>query len=146
LLFLGACTYSLDRFLAYRSLREAVEAKAGEIQEAQALIRAEPGAFGEQEKNARPDLAALLRQAAQVNQIGLVSLTQNDREAGQGIREQRVIARAVRVAHGPWVQFLADLERQAPGSRVKEIRLGFSKDEAGVYQEAECVLAFRFPQ
>lgn len=135
---------ALDRYLAWQEAKVAADRQIEDLQAAHTAFARHPGAFGQgtDDPGAR-NLKALVQGAVARASVPVVFLSESERELGKGVVERSVTARAVNVAHGPWVRFLADLE--AGGSAtVKELRLKPAQRQSGVYEEAETVVSMRW--
>lgn len=140
----GAGYAALDRYLAWQEVKVAADRQLEDLQAAQSAFARHPGAFapGTDDPGAR-NLKALVQGAVARNNVPVVFLSESERELGRGVVERDVTARAVNVAHGPWVRFLADLEANGKAT-VKELRMKPAPRQNGVYEEAETVVSLRW--
>lgn len=148
LLLLAAIVVSgyaaLDRYLAWQEAQTAANQQVEDLQAAHEAFARHPGAFspGTNDPGAR-NLKAIVQGAVVRNNVPVVFLSETERELGRGIIERDVTARAVNVAHGPWVRFLADLEAGGKAT-VKELRMKPAPRQNSVYEEAETVVSLRW--
>jgi hypothetical protein len=142
---IAAGAFAFNRFMALEEAQAANALRMDELEEARHLVQSHPEAFGVNASAvAKSDLKGLVQQSSSRNGVVLMYLTETERDAGEKIKERNVVARAVNVPHAKLVAFLADLEKQGNGARIKEIRLKPATDRSDVYQEAETVLALRW--
>jgi hypothetical protein len=144
LAFIAASAFAINRYVALDEARCAATESKEQILEAQRLMNAHPEAFGDRSGNpAKSDLKRLVLDSGARNGIALRYLTETERDAGEKVHERDVLSRMINVPHDKLVLFLADLEANGSGARIKEIRLKPASDKSNVYQEAETVLAIR---
>ena len=133
--------FALDRYRAWKNLRERRESLQGQIQKAVKLIQDHPHAFGPQAVVAgTSSLKNLAQETSTKRNITLGYLSESERVADKGGRERQVIVRLVQAGHSNLVRFLEDMEREG-GARVKELHLRPSREIPDGYEEAEIVFS-----
>lgn len=138
----GAGGYSVDRYLALDNLRAEHTLRVESLNEAAGLMERHTEAF--EQRSAPADLKTVVQQASARNKIALSHLSEVEREAGEKTRERNVYARLVDVPHAKLVAFLADLELNGRGARIKDIRLVPDASRSDYYKEAESTLCVRW--
>lgn len=143
-LLVSAVVFAVTRYFAYQESQETFTECLTNLQDAHGMAARHKDLFEANKLNAgRNDLKAIVQESGARNGVPLIYLNETERDSGDKVRERNVTARAVNVPHSKLVTFLVDLETRGGGARIKEIRLKPSADKAGVYQEAESVLAIR---
>ena len=141
--FLGGGWFASEELLAARArLRERDQA-IHSLSEAQILFARHPELFRGSGGLIGSDVAlkTLLQESSTQHGLQLGFLTEADKEAGKGKRENQVSARLVRTPHAKLVPFLADLEARGAGAVIKELHLRPSKDVSRTYEDAEVVFS-----
>ncbi len=142
---LGVSVFTGSRYAEYDAARTQLDESRALLHEAQSLTNSHPEAYGANAAGgAKLDLKQLVQESGARNGISILYLSENERDAGESVRERIVLTRAVNVPHQQLVAFMADLESQGGGARIKEIRIKPKGDKADTYQEAEIVLAVRW--
>ena len=130
-----------DRYFASRFSAKAVESVLADLREARAMVERSPASFGTPPPvGAQVALKSSIQQTGARYGLSVASLSESEKDAGQGRREKQAVARLVNPAHNKIVPFLDELERVG-GARVRELHLRPSRETAGTYQEVELVLA-----
>ncbi len=136
---LGAGWFALRSALGMEAARSSLDSLRRDVQEARKLGGLHT--FGGASSRSGPVLLkSLVQEVAQKEGITVAFLSESERELGKGRREKQVLARVVQADHGKFVPFLARLEAEGGGAKVKEIHLKPSRTTTGVYEEAEIVL------
>jgi len=92
------------------------------------------------------DLKKLVQECSFQHGIVLMYLTEIQKDAADGSKEQNVSCRATNVSQQKLIRFLAAVESAGRGARVKEVQIKQSPEQSETYQEAEVVIAINWPQ
>jgi hypothetical protein len=137
---------ALDRWMFSCSAREARGKAHAELEAASRLTRLHPGAFGQ--AGSHPgvrSLKGLVQEAATQRQVQIASLSESEREVSRGRREHQVLVRIENARHIHLLEFFSQLEANAGGGRIREIRLRPSTGTPDTYEDAEVVVAKILP-
>ena len=139
---IAASWFLADRFFAAESVTAKRDRVVAELCEAQALAFRFPHAFGGNDPaDTNRPLKGLVQESGRKRSIRIAFLSETEKEVGKGHRERQVSIRVVGAGHSNLVFFLADLEREGAGARVKELHLRPSKKATDVYQDAEVIFS-----
>jgi hypothetical protein len=141
----AALAFAINRYVEMESLRSDLLESKEELAEAQHMVSAHPEAFDVDANSAsKADLKALVQKSAARIGVPIAYLNETERDAGEKVRERDVYARAINVSHTSLIAFLADLEANGGGARIKEIHVKIAPDRSDMYLEAESILAIRW--
>ena len=146
LLCAGSLALALDRYAAYAQGSSRLDATLESLAASRALRETHPLVFSTSQAagSGKDRLKALVQDCGAKQGLGIAYLSEAEREVGKGAMERQVVCRAVGVPHDKLVKFLASLEAQGEGAKIKEIRLKPAKEKSGIYEEAEAVVAVRW--
>jgi hypothetical protein len=142
---LASAFFAADRYFAHSELRRRLGDEFTQVQSSQDLAVRHPKVF-ERKAVENTDLKSVVQLAGAKHGVVVAYLNETERESGDKMNERNVVVRAVNVGHKNFVQFLAEIEQQGHGARLKDIRLKPAEDRVGLYQEAEAILALRIPR
>ena len=144
LVLLASTAFAVDRFLTYQQMRAELDNRTEELAETSRLIQAHSDALGSKRANVGSALKSLVQQAGARNGIVLNNLGENERDIGEKLREHNVFSRMSNVPHTRLVAFLAELEAQGDGAKIKELRLTPDPIHSENYKEVESTLSIRW--
>lgn len=141
-----AAGFLVDRIMVLDDLKSRREVALDHVREAGRLAALHPDAFDPSRESVGDlSLKTLVQEKGTKLSLGIAYLSEAEREAGRGWKERQAIVRLRQAPHGRLVSFLAELEREGRGARVKELRLRPSKEKTGVYEDTEIVFSRILP-
>lgn len=142
--FLASAAFAVERYFAWQQFQAELENRTRELTETCRLVQAHPDAFGARHSPSDASLKTLAQQAGMRNGIVLNNLGENERDVGEKTKEHNVFSRMSNVPHAGLVAFLAELEAQGDGAKVRELRLTADAARSGIYKEVESTLSIRW--
>lgn len=141
---LVSAAFAVDRFLTFQQMRTELDSRTEELAETGRLIQAHSDVLGAKRTSASAALKSLVQQAGARNGIVLNNLGENERDIGEKLREHNVFSRMSNVPHTRLVAFLAELEAQGDGAKIKELRIMPDPIHSDNYKEVESTLSIRW--
>lgn len=134
-------TFALKKYLDFAAARAELTEKIGRLEDANAVYLQNSLIFSNSVRPAAPELKLLVQSSSTRNGVLLSYLTEMDKDVGEKVREHNVICRAINVSQPKLVKFLAELEAQGGGAKIKELRLKPAADRFDCYQEVDVVIS-----